>query len=99
MPDTKKQRIGGLWLKKLSSGKRLLEGRLKQSEILDALREIAPGGEDVQVTVWLNREEDKRNANSPDASLVLSQKFQKSEKFQKKDSVEDDSLKVEDIPF
>ena len=79
---TKSVRIGGLWLKEVGAEgnkKTLWSGNFEQSAITNALAEVASGGRDVQITIWVNKDEDKLNPNSPDGSLVVSEKWQKRE--------------------
>ena len=77
---TKSVRIGGLWLKEVGaegSKKTLWAGNFEQATIKNALAEVASDGRDVQITIWVNKDEDKFNPNSPDGSLVVSEKWQK----------------------
>jgi hypothetical protein len=79
---TKSVRIGGLWLKEVGaegSKKTLWAGNFEQATIKNALAEVASDGRDVQITIWVNKDEDKFNPNSPDGSLVVSEKWQKRE--------------------
>lgn len=77
MPDTCSVRLGGLWKATTSKGKHLLEGKVKHADVLAALEKVSPTKLDIQVTIWLNSEEDKRMASSPDASLVFAEKYVK----------------------
>lgn len=77
MPETKKVRLAGLWKKEIPSGKTILEGSITPQAIRDALAEVSDDDQKITLTVWLNSDEDKRTAASPDASLVLSSRWQK----------------------
>ena len=92
MPGLKKKRLAGLW-KKDAGGRTILEGHVLPTDILDALSEVRNGDQKVTLTIWLNSDDEKRNADSPDASLILSEKWQKPEP-----STDAKTVK-EDIPF
>jgi len=94
MPTLKKKRVAGLW-KKAAGAKTILEGHVLPSDILDALSEVRNGDQKVTLTIWLNSDDEKRSADSPDASLILSEKWQKTEPST---DVQANSIK-EEIPF
>ena len=94
MTDLKTRRLGGLWITKTRTGKELWSGKFKQADITEALAEVASDGKDVAVTIWVNREEDKRNANSPDGSLVIGEQYRKPES-----DAPAPALNSDDIPF
>lgn len=92
----KKKRLAGLW-KKDVGGKTILEGNVSPQEILTALGDVGVrdvnGDTKITLTVWLNSEDEKRTAASPDASLVVSEKWRKPET-----GTEDKTVK-DQIPF
>jgi hypothetical protein len=96
MPLLKKKRLAGLW-KKDVGGKTILEGNVSPQEILTALGDVGVrdvnGDTKITLTVWLNSEDEKRTAASPDASLVVS------EKWKKPDTSTEDKTVKEQIPF
>ena len=98
MPPLKKKRLAGLW-KKQAGEKTVLEGRVSPKQILDALCDVGVrdvnGTTKITLTVWLNSEDEKRTAASPDASLVVSETWQKPT-----DPTEEETqLTATDIPF
>jgi len=95
MTSLKTRRLGGLWITKTSTGKELWSGKFKQADITEALAEVASDGKDVAVTIWVNREEDKRNANSPDGSLVIGEQYKKPSES----NAPAPALNSDDIPF
>ena len=92
----KKKRLAGLWKKEVGENT-ILEGNVSSQEILTALGDVGVrhvnADTKVTLTVWLNREDQKRRADSPDASLVVSERWKKPDT-----STEGETVK-EDIPF
>ena len=102
----RKQRLGGLWSKTTTQGSDLLEGKFSVLEITAALTEVSDGDQFVQLTIWMNKEIDKRTASSPDASLMVSQQFKPDLKqdtettpVQPKHDWQKTPPKADDIPF
>jgi hypothetical protein len=93
MTPLKKIRLAGLWKKETPGGATLLEGAIEPQALLDALEEVREGDQKLTLTIWLNDETSKRTAASPDASLVLSQRWKKPDT-----STEGKTVK-EDVPF
>ena len=69
-----KIRLGGLWAKTTPNGKQLWDGTFRVAEIQAAIAKV--GGDEIQITVWRNSQEEKRSERSPDASLVVSEKWE-----------------------
>ena len=96
MTPLKKKRLAGLWKKEVGENT-ILEGNVSSQEILTALGDVGVrdvnGDTKITLTVWLNSEDQKRTAASPDASLVVS------EKWKKPDTSTDGKTVKEDIPF
>lgn len=92
-------RLTGVFLK-MPNGKFLLSGNVTKKTLREAV-ERAGGGDEFQLTVWLNVKSvtpldpsDKFKENSPDGSIVLDKKFVKTER-----KVSANELTDDDIPF
>ena len=98
----RKQRLGGLWSKTTTQGSDLLEGKFSVVEITAALTEVSDGDQFVQLTIWMNKQEDKRTETSPDASLMVSEQWKpgtETTPVQPKNDWSKTPSKADDIPF
>jgi hypothetical protein len=98
----RKQRIGGLWAKTTPQGAELLEGKFSVLEITAALTEVSDGDPHVQLTIWMNKKEDKRTETSPDASLMMNEIWKPATEttpVQPKHDWQKTPSKSDDIPF
>ena len=85
-------RLTGLWLNTTPGGKRVLNGKVSVSELVAAVKTTGVGSDgSVALTIWLNKSEEKRNANSPDANLVIDRPYEPSAQV--------DDVPADDIPF
>ena len=92
-------RLTGVFLK-MPDGKFLRSGNIKKQTLREAI-ERAGGGDEFQLTVWLNVKSvtpldpsEKFKENSPDGSIVLDKKFVKTQR-----TVSANELTEDDIPF